>query len=51
MIKYPDIDKPVVTVNTVYRGASAEIIERDITQILEDSVSYTHLTLPTKRIV
>ena len=37
--EYPDIDKPVVTVNTVYRGASAEIIERDITQILEDSLA------------
>ena len=37
--EYPDIDKPVVTVSTVYRGASAEIIERDITQILEDSLS------------
>ena len=28
-----------MTVNTVYRGASAEIIERDITQILEDSLA------------
>ncbi|MBT3697535.1 MAG: efflux RND transporter permease subunit [Gammaproteobacteria bacterium] len=37
--EYPDIDKPVVTVSTVYRGASAEIVERDITQILEDSLS------------
>ncbi len=37
--EYPDIDKPVVTVKTVYRGASAEIIERDITQILEDSLA------------
>ena len=34
--EYPDIDKPVVTVNTVYRGASAEIIERDITQLIPD---------------
>ena len=37
--EYPDIDKPVVTVTTVYRGASAEIIERDITQVLEDSLA------------
>ena len=37
--EYPDIDKPVVTVSTVYRGASAEIVERDITQILEDSLA------------
>ena len=37
--EYPDIDKPVVTVSTIYRGASAEIMERDVTQILEDSIS------------
>ena len=37
--EYPDIDKPVVTVTTIYRGASAEIVERDITQILEDSLA------------
>ena len=37
--EYPDIDKPVITVSTIYRGASAEIMERDITQILEDSIS------------
>ena len=37
--EYPDIDKPVVTVSTVYRGASSEIVERDITQVLEDSLS------------
>ena len=27
--EYPDIDKPVITVSTIYRGASAEIMERD----------------------
>jgi len=37
--EYPDIDKPVVTVSTVYLGASSEIVERDITQVLEDSLS------------
>ena len=37
--EYPDIDKPVVTVTTIYRGASAEIVERDITQLLEDSLA------------
>ncbi len=37
--EYPDIDKPVVTVSTIYRGASAEIMERDVTQVLEDSIS------------
>ena len=37
--EYPKIDEPVVTVDTTYRGASAEIIESQITQPLEDSLS------------
>ncbi|MBX3453198.1 efflux RND transporter permease subunit [Ferrovibrio sp.] len=37
--EYPDIDPPVVSVSTTYRGASAEIIESKITQIIEDSVA------------
>jgi multidrug efflux pump len=37
--EYPNIDEPVVTVETTYRGASAEIIESQITVPLEDSLS------------
>jgi multidrug efflux pump len=37
--EYPDIDPPAVSVQTIYRGASAEIIESKITQIIEDSVA------------
>ncbi len=37
--EYPDIDPPAVSVTTIYRGASAEIIESKITQIIEDSVA------------
>ena len=37
--EYPSIDEPIVTVTTVYPGASAEIIESQITQPLEDSLS------------
>ena len=37
--EYPDIDNPVVSVTTVYRGASSEIIERDVTQVIEESIS------------
>ncbi|MBI3452575.1 MAG: efflux RND transporter permease subunit [Rhodospirillales bacterium] len=37
--EYPNIDEPVVSVETVYRGASAEIIESQITTPLEDSLS------------
>lgn len=37
--EYPDIDPPAVNVTTIYRGASAEIIESKITQVIEDSVA------------
>lgn len=37
--EYPNIDVPVVTVETVYVGANASIMESQIAQILEDSLS------------
>ncbi|MEZ5740187.1 MAG: efflux RND transporter permease subunit [Burkholderiaceae bacterium] len=37
--EYPNIDEPVVTVRTDYPGASAEIIESQVTKPLEDSVA------------
>jgi len=37
--EYPNIDVPVVTVATTYRGASASIIESQVTKPLEDSLS------------
>ncbi len=37
--EYPDIDPPIVSVSTNYPGASAEIIETRITQLLEDRIS------------
>jgi multidrug efflux pump len=37
--EYPDIDPPIVSVATIYRGASAAIIESQVTQIIEDSVA------------
>lgn len=37
--EYPNIDVPVVTVKTTYPGANAEIMESQVTQILEDSLS------------
>ncbi len=37
--EYPKIDEPVVTVDTTYRGASAEIVESQITKPLEDSLA------------
>jgi len=35
----PNVDPPVVSVSTVYRGASAEVIEERITQVIERQVS------------
>jgi multidrug efflux pump len=37
--EYPNIDEPTVSVNTTYPGASAAIIESQITQVLEGSIA------------
>ncbi|MBI2509127.1 MAG: efflux RND transporter permease subunit [Betaproteobacteria bacterium] len=37
--EYPKIDTPVASVRTVYKGASAQVVESQITQPLEDSIS------------
>ncbi len=36
--EYPDIDPPVISVTTVYPGASSEIIESTVTEKLEDEL-------------
>lgn len=37
--EFPDIDAPIVTIETNYRGAAAAVVETRITQPLEDAVS------------
>jgi multidrug efflux pump len=37
--EYPDIDPPVVSVTTFYRGASPNVIETEITDVLEEQFS------------
>jgi multidrug efflux pump len=37
--EYPDIDPPVVSIETVYPGASAGVVETRITQLIEDRIS------------
>ncbi|WP_341503342.1 efflux RND transporter permease subunit [Gallaecimonas sp. GXIMD4217] len=37
--EYPNIDPPVVSISTAYRGASAAVVESRITQVLEDRIS------------
>jgi multidrug efflux pump len=35
----PDIDPPVVSVQASYRGASAQIVENKVTQVIEDRIA------------
>jgi len=37
--EYPDIDPPVVSITTFYRGASPNVIETEITDLLEEQLS------------
>jgi multidrug efflux pump len=37
--EYPDIDAPIVSISTTYRGASAAIVEEKITQVIEDRIA------------
>ncbi len=37
--EYPKIDEPVVTVSVRYPGASAEVVESQISKVLEDSIA------------
>jgi len=37
--QYPNVDPPVVSIETTYRGASAEVVETKITQVIEDRIA------------
>ena len=37
--QYPEVDAPVVSIETRYRGASAEVVETKVTQIIEDQIA------------
>jgi multidrug efflux pump len=37
--EYPDINRPVVSINTIYRGASANVVENKVTQVIEDRIA------------
>ncbi|MHC5065421.1 MAG: efflux RND transporter permease subunit, partial [Planctomycetota bacterium] len=37
--EYPDVDSPMVSIQTSYPGASANVVENRITQVIEDTVS------------
>ena len=34
--EYPDVDPPVVSVTTLYRGASPSVVETEVTDVLEE---------------
>ncbi len=37
--EYPDIDPPIVSIRTTYQGASANVVESRITEVIEDRIS------------
>jgi multidrug efflux pump len=37
--EYPDIDPPVVSVETIYPGAAANVVETRITEVIEDRIA------------
>lgn len=37
--EYPDVDAPIVTIDTNYRGASASVVETRITQVIEERIA------------
>ncbi|MGH3054605.1 MAG: efflux RND transporter permease subunit, partial [Gaiellaceae bacterium] len=37
--EYPDIDSPVVSVTTFYRGANPQVVETEVTDVLEEQLS------------
>ena len=37
--EFPDILRPVVSINTTYRGAASDIVERRVTQVIEDQIA------------
>ncbi len=37
--EYPDIDPPIVSIRTTYQGASANVVETRITEVIEDRIS------------
>ncbi len=37
--EYPDIDPPVVSIETIYPGAASSVVETRITQVIEDRIA------------
>src|SRR3989442_5513236 len=37
--EYPDIDPPIVSITTFYRGASPNVVETEVTDVLEEQLA------------
>lgn len=37
--EYPDVDAPILTIDTNYRGASSSVVETRITQVIEERIA------------
>ena len=37
--EYPDVDPPIVSITTFYRGASPNVVETEITEVLEEQLA------------
>ena len=37
--QFPNVDFPIVTVTTVYEGATPEAVEREVTKKIEESIN------------
>lgn len=37
--EYPDVDPPIVSITTIYRGASPSVVETEITDVLEEQLA------------
>lgn len=37
--EYPDVDPPIVSVTTIYKGANPEVVETEVTKIMEEELN------------
>jgi multidrug efflux pump len=37
--EYPNIDRPIVSISTTYRGAAAAVVENKVTQVIEERIA------------
>ena len=45
--EYPSVDPPIITVTTNYIGANADVVESQITEVLEENINGIASRTPT----